>query len=398
MKIKSLLLGSAAALVAVSGAQAADAIVVEPEPVEYVRVCDMYGAGYFYIPGTETCLRISGHVRIDYRVDQYHNTPGNDVIPSATQTSWDDTSDHSTLIRGRVGFTAQNETEYGTLGSDIVFTMYRANNKDAFSNIEGYHSQLDALPVGGLSGLTKATINLAGFRVGYDGVAGSAWHRYGGYGYYNARMDGFYYEGGSAGQYTAAFFEYGGSVGDVNYVIGIQDSNISGTPGAPDPYIGLTTSMGGLSLGAVVYYDSNGGDDNGVATGDGGVAYKVRADYDLSSMIPGGSIGAWWMADHGQTDYVKGHVWGVTMQANLTDKLVAFGGYSVHDFDDDATGDANTATDWTVGVRWNVVSGLYVQAEWNKQMQEDGFDLGTAANPFLESSRDRFNLRILRSF
>uniref|UniRef100_UPI00056B6291 porin n=1 Tax=Brucella rhizosphaerae TaxID=571254 RepID=UPI00056B6291 len=66
MNIKSLLLGSAAALVAATGAQAADAIVApEPEAVEYVRVCDAYGAGYFYIPGTETCLRVSGYVRYD---------------------------------------------------------------------------------------------------------------------------------------------------------------------------------------------------------------------------------------------------------------------------------------------------------------------------------------------
>ncbi|MGO4832748.1 porin, partial [Rhizobiaceae sp. 2RAB30] len=49
MNLKSLLLGSAAALVAVSGAQAADAVVVaEPEPVEYVRVCDTFGTGFFY--------------------------------------------------------------------------------------------------------------------------------------------------------------------------------------------------------------------------------------------------------------------------------------------------------------------------------------------------------------
>ncbi|RUY50657.1 porin, partial [Mesorhizobium sp. M7A.F.Ca.CA.001.06.1.1] len=53
MNIKSLLLGSAAALIAVSGARAADAVVVaEPEPAEYVKICDVYGAGYFYIPGT----------------------------------------------------------------------------------------------------------------------------------------------------------------------------------------------------------------------------------------------------------------------------------------------------------------------------------------------------------
>ncbi len=63
MNIKSLLLGSAAALAAVSGAQAADAVVAaEPEPMEYVRVCDAYGTGFFYILGTETCLKIGGHL------------------------------------------------------------------------------------------------------------------------------------------------------------------------------------------------------------------------------------------------------------------------------------------------------------------------------------------------
>ena len=66
MKLKALLLGSAAAMIAVSGANAADAIVDEAHPVEYVRVCDMYGAGFFYIPGTETCLKLSGSARLQY--------------------------------------------------------------------------------------------------------------------------------------------------------------------------------------------------------------------------------------------------------------------------------------------------------------------------------------------
>ena len=69
MNIKSLLLGSAAALVAVSGARAADAVVIaEPEPMEYVRICDTYGVGFYYIPGTETCLKLSGYIRYDIGV------------------------------------------------------------------------------------------------------------------------------------------------------------------------------------------------------------------------------------------------------------------------------------------------------------------------------------------
>ncbi len=76
MNIKSLLIGSAAALIAVSGARAADAVVAEPEAVEYVRVCDAYGAGFFYIPGTETCLKIGGYVRyqIDFSSDDDEQT------------------------------------------------------------------------------------------------------------------------------------------------------------------------------------------------------------------------------------------------------------------------------------------------------------------------------------
>lgn len=60
--VKSLLLGSAAGLVTVAAAQAADLPTRKAAPVEYVRVCDAYGAGFFYIPGTDTCLRVGGLV------------------------------------------------------------------------------------------------------------------------------------------------------------------------------------------------------------------------------------------------------------------------------------------------------------------------------------------------
>ena len=91
MKLKSLLLGSAAALVAVSGARAADAIIAEPEPVEYVRVCDAYGAGFFYIPGTETCLKIGGYVRYDVNIDANgwtKNTRGQLTVDARSDTEW----------------------------------------------------------------------------------------------------------------------------------------------------------------------------------------------------------------------------------------------------------------------------------------------------------------------
>ena len=63
--VKSLLLGSAAGLVAVAGAQAAD-LPVKAKPVEYVKICSLYGDGFYYIPGSQTCLKIAGYVRADY--------------------------------------------------------------------------------------------------------------------------------------------------------------------------------------------------------------------------------------------------------------------------------------------------------------------------------------------
>src|ERR1700750_2398793 len=62
--VKSLVLGSAAGLIAMGGAQAAD-LPVKAKAVEYVRVCSLYGAGFFYIPGTDTCLKLGGYLRID---------------------------------------------------------------------------------------------------------------------------------------------------------------------------------------------------------------------------------------------------------------------------------------------------------------------------------------------
>src|ERR1700719_4772064 len=62
--IKSLILGSAAGLVALSGAQAAD-LPVKAKAVEYVRICSLYGAGFWYIPGTDTCIKLGGYLRID---------------------------------------------------------------------------------------------------------------------------------------------------------------------------------------------------------------------------------------------------------------------------------------------------------------------------------------------
>ncbi|HWK94938.1 MAG TPA: porin, partial [Pseudolabrys sp.] len=62
--VKSLLLGTAAGLVATAGAQAAD-LPVKAKPVQYVKICSLYGAGFYYMPGTDTCIKVGGFARAE---------------------------------------------------------------------------------------------------------------------------------------------------------------------------------------------------------------------------------------------------------------------------------------------------------------------------------------------
>ena len=64
MKMVKSILGSAAGLLAMGGAQAAD-LPVKAKAVEYVKVCSLYGAGFYYIPGTDTCIKLGGYLRVE---------------------------------------------------------------------------------------------------------------------------------------------------------------------------------------------------------------------------------------------------------------------------------------------------------------------------------------------
>ncbi|MEH3119182.1 MAG: porin [Methylorubrum populi] len=102
--VKSLLLGSAAGLTIVGGAQAADLPVKKAVPIEYVRVCTAYGAGFFYIPGTDTCLRVSGRARAEYG---YIGSDNRSVVGGGDLSGF--------LGLARFNFDARTQTGYGTL-------------------------------------------------------------------------------------------------------------------------------------------------------------------------------------------------------------------------------------------------------------------------------------------
>jgi Porin subfamily len=111
--VKSLLLGSAAGFVAIAGAQAAD-LPVKAKPVEYVKVCSVYGAGFYYIPGTDTCIKVGGYVRAEMNF----NSAGSHspfFTGAQARNTREDTPDYITRVRGIISMDARSQTEWGTL-------------------------------------------------------------------------------------------------------------------------------------------------------------------------------------------------------------------------------------------------------------------------------------------
>lgn len=130
---KSLLLGSAAGIVAVAGASAADLGMKKPTAVEYVKTCPTYGAGFFVVPGTTSCLKLIGRVRADYIFNQRFSRAGDKSIFRA---------------RGYVGYDHRTATEYGLLRT-YVRAFFNRDNAGAYgTTLEYAFIQFGGLTVG----------------------------------------------------------------------------------------------------------------------------------------------------------------------------------------------------------------------------------------------------------
>jgi len=258
MNIKSLLLGSAAALVAVSGARAADAVTVaEPEPAEYVKICDVYGAGYFYIPGTETCLRIGGYVREDIGVGDAGSFDGVNHVPD--HMNGDTHSTYWKNTRFTLKTWTGQETELGTLKTYTETRFNFGNNYGDYgdNSIPGTTNP-NAGKLGYNAGnksyaLEFAYIQLGGLRVGADESAFDTFIGYAGnvindtivpYGSFQTNVVQYYFDAGNG----------------ISAVVSLEEG--SGTVGTIDSYVphvvgGLKWTQGWGAITGVVAYDSN---------------------------------------------------------------------------------------------------------------------------------------------
>jgi len=236
-------------------------------------MCDVYGAGYFYIPGTETCLRIGGYVRYDIGagdVGTFTGARADDVVDGKNQGTF--YKDSRFTLKTWTG----QETELGTLKT---YTETRLNFQNSpFDNRDGNdaHNNIDE---------HFAWLQLGGLRVGLDESAFDTFVGYAGnvindtivpYGGFKTGVVQYYFDAGNGFSAMASLEEGSGG--------GAQHPNLSGSygygVGTIDSYVphvvgGVKYTQGWGDVVGVVAYDSNYEYVSG----------KVRVDVNVSNAL-----------------------------------------------------------------------------------------------------------------
>jgi len=286
VNIRTLLLGSTAALIAVSGARAADAVVVaEPEPAEYVKICDVYGAGYFYIPGTETCLRVGGYIRYDASLGDRGTFDGartTDRLNGKEQDTWGKNTRFALKT-----WTGQ-ETELGTLKTYTETRFQFGNSND---NADARNKNVS---------LNFAWIQLGGLRVGKDESAYDTFIGYAGnviqdtivpYGEFDTNLISYTFDAGNGFSAIVSLEQGSGSYdtfvkdGAGNWVPGIVDNTIDSY--APNVVVGAKYTQGWGGITGVIAYNPSWEEWAG----------KVRLDVNATDQIA-----LWVMGGYGTDD------------------------------------------------------------------------------------------------
>jgi hypothetical protein len=236
--VKSLILGSAAGLLAMGGAQAAD-LPVKAKAVEYVRICSLYGAGFFYIPGTDTCIKLGGYLRVD---TTFNGSIYNQPAWSGDLGQGNRYRDYF-ASRSRMALTVDTRTatEYGvvrTFGqADFQFQTLGNSNFNP-STIAGQGISPTSLsgnlqnPGEGYTAVEFVFIQFAGFTFGKSASAyATPWHGY----------------PGNNSSFLLGGHDTVTGVNNIQYTAQFGNG-VSGTIGLDDPTVFNRTVVGNLTI------------------------------------------------------------------------------------------------------------------------------------------------------
>ncbi len=230
-----------------TAARAADAIVAapDPEPVEYVRVCNAAGKGFFYIPGTENCLSIRGYVRYDAAFGSYL---------AVTSDTGDETwAKHA---RAMLKVSTWSATDLGDLNTYVEMQM----DWDTLQDTANHYTE-------GSFSIPVAYIQLGGLQIGVNDSAFVTYPDYAG----DVINDGLY------GPFTTNLISYT-FTNDSGFSAILSLEQGDGAPGwliddyVPHVVAGLGFEQDNWGVKGVVAWDSRDG------AGRGGLAATLRGD------------------------------------------------------------------------------------------------------------------------
>jgi hypothetical protein len=352
--MKSLLLGSAATLMVVAGAQAADLPTKKGAPAaQYVKICNIGGIAGFIIPGSDTCLKIGGLISAQTTfgstADEYNIGSGHTTY---LQTYGNTRNQVGMYTRGRVTFDAVSNTAYGPLLSHVALEENVGAGFDSSGagfTVDGAYLQW--------AGLT------AGFHTSFFQFigGGNAWDDL-----FSAKFDPtqqLAYTATFGGGFSATLsLELPEAYGGQTAVTGLYAANVDG-PTAAGSLLGLqspdivaaldvTQGWGSAHLGGVLHqvrqYD-NGGSSYGpgaATTDDWGWGVLGGVSFNIPSLGAGADIKL-------QGQYTEGAI-GYTHLFSINS--YNFSGLTY----DGATSDAyyNTAGGWTKPTAWGVATQI----------------------------------------
>lgn len=131
--MKAGIVGLAALLVGSCAAYAQDLPVGKAAPDANLQACVVMGVGFWALPGTDTCLKVSGEVRADY-------------ISTDARTRNDDETGFVT--RGQIGFDARTNTDYGLLRSYFLLDAYVGLDTTTSFVVDKAYIQIGGLTAG----------------------------------------------------------------------------------------------------------------------------------------------------------------------------------------------------------------------------------------------------------
>jgi hypothetical protein len=335
--------------------------------MEYVKVCDAYGTGYFYIPGTETCLKVGGRVRVDMQAaDSYH---------AGSAHGW------RNKTRAELYVASASDSEYGALKTNFVGRW----DFDGTYN-DGTHTTLK---------LIQANISIAGFLAG---VADSQYSSFIGYAGDIINDDVISYGGFEINQLTYTYDSGTGlkimgsleddrkdSLGSTNLGASIFDN---GRDYLPNLVGGISYDAGGFGFIVVGGYDD--------VVKEGAVKARVNATFGSVTAFV---MGAWNTDGDKNNAYAPGdtyNTWGdwaawAGLGAKFSDTLA--GNLQVAGTDNDTLAVA-------ANLKWNPVSGLLVMPEVTYTSWDKTHFTNAAGRTVNTGDKDQWNgmLRLQRTF